>query len=80
MIGPANPKVDSVPQILTFCPLPCSLNHLSLYVNADNATCGSNQLGECNTEVTKAAPDFDSGVAWGYEFTQDRFGPMNESS
>ena len=37
-------------------------------------------LGECVTEVTKAAPDIDSGVAWRYEFPQDRFRAMNASS
>ena len=79
VIWRANPKVDSVPQILVFCPLLCPFNHLGLYVKGDDATCGSNQLGECNTEVTQAAADIDNSVARGYEFTQDRFGPMNES-
>ena len=76
----ANLKVNSVRQIPTRCPTLCPFNHLGLNVKGGDVTGGSDQLGECDTEVTKAAPDVDSGVAWRYEFTQDRFRPMNESS
>ena len=76
----ANLKVDSVCQISTCCPTLCPFNHLGLNVKGGDVTGGSDQLGECDTEVAKAAPDIDSSVAWRYELTQDRFGPMNESS
>ena len=79
-VRPANLKVDAVCQISMCCPTLCPFNHLGLNVNGGDATGGSDQLGECDTEITKAAADVDSGVAWRYEFTQDRFRPMNESS
>jgi len=80
VIRRADTKVDSVRQILTFCPLPCSLNHLSLHVKGEDSPRGPNKIGKCDTEVTKAAPDIHSSVARGNEFAQDRFGSMNESS
>ena len=70
-VRPANLKVDSVCQISTCCPTLCPFNHLSLNVKGVDAPGRSNQLGKCYTEVTKAAPDIDSSVAWGYEFTED---------
>ena len=67
----ADVEVCSVRHPAPFGPSLCPINHLGLNIEGEDAPSGPNQIGKCDTEVAEAAPDIDSGVAPGYESTQD---------